>query len=195
MKKLTCLLTLLAALVLGGCGAVPSDGPPVPDRRDIAKLTQGIMALGPDVDPEEAARAAHIAYTYSRQLALQYQITDIPYIHNIKVNNGSRPRGLCWHWAEDIEARLVQENFRTLDMHRAIANSENPFVLEHSTAIISRRGATMSQGLVLDPWRKGGKLFWTPTLADPKYRWEPKAKVLAEKRRRRQRKQQTTSAG
>jgi hypothetical protein len=67
---------------------------------------------------------------------------------------GLKPRGLCWHWARDIEARLKQENFQTLELHRAVANSDNVFRLEHSTAVISRRGDTFAQGIVLDPWRK-----------------------------------------
>ena len=72
------------------------------------------MALGPEVDPDEAARAAEIAFSYTRELAIQYQITDPPLIHNTKVNMGLKPRGLCWHWAEDMERRLKAEGFQTL---------------------------------------------------------------------------------
>jgi len=123
--------------------------------RNVAALTAGILALSDQIDPEEAARAARIAYAHTAELKVQYQITDGPLAHNIKVNNGTKPRGLCWHWAEDMEKRLKAENFQTLQLHRAIANYDN-WRLEHSTAIISLRGASMYQGMVLDPWRKGG---------------------------------------
>ena len=62
---------------------------------------------------------------------------------------GLKPRGLCWHWAEDIERRLRAEDFQTLDLHRAIANANN-IRIEHSTTIVSRRGDGMYDGLVLD---------------------------------------------
>ena len=182
IRKITCLLPLAALLIVAGCGAdTPPERSPG-DRREIAELTQGIMALGPAVDPEEAARAARIAVTHPRQLAQEYQITDPPLVHNTKVNMGLRPRGLCWHWAEDMEKRLRQENFRTLDLHRAIANSDATFRIEHSTAIISQRGDGMYEGIVLDPWRYGGILFWSPTRTDPRYEWHPRAAVLARKR-------------
>ena len=182
--KVACLLSLLAILIASGCAAPAPEGPPPADKAQIAALERGILALGDDVDPEEARRAARIAYSYTHKLAQEYQITDPPLIHNMKVNSGLRPRGLCYQWADDIEARLQQEDFRTLDLHRAIANADNPFLIDHSTTIISRRGETMFQGIVLDPWRRGGVLFWSPTLADTRYNWHPRAEVFERKRRR-----------
>jgi hypothetical protein len=184
MRKTACLLSFLAILIAGGCAAPPREGPPPADRRDIAALERGILALGDDVDLEEARRAARIAYAYTHQLAQEYGITDPPLIHNMKVNSGLRPRGLCYQWADDIEARLQREDFRTLDLHRAIANADNPFLIDHSTTIISRRGDTLFQGIILDPWRKGGVLFWSPTLADIRYVWHPRTEVFERKRRR-----------
>ncbi|NVO54547.1 hypothetical protein HW561_01930 [Rhodobacteraceae bacterium B1Z28] len=174
------MLTLLCALLLAGCAT-----PPPSDGQDVQRLAAEIRNLGPDVDPSEADRAARIAYSYTAQLAQAYQITDPPLIHNAKVNKGLRPRGLCWHWAEDIERRLQQENFQTLTMHRAIANADNPFRIDHSTAIVSRRGDSMNDGVVLDPWRYGGVLFWSPLVEDTRYEWVPREVVL-EKRRQEQ---------
>lgn len=179
-KPMIWAMTMLAILGLGACTSAP------PARSDdVARLATQIQALGPEVDPEEAQRAARIAYAYTAQLAQEYQITDPPLIHNAKVNKGLRPRGLCWHWAEDMERRLNQEKFRTLTLHRAIANADNPFRIDHSTAIISRRGDSMYDGVVLDPWRYGGVLYWSPLREDTRYDWVPRDIVL-EKRRQEQ---------
>ena len=174
------LLALMACLTLGACAS-----PPSASSDDVQRLSTQIKTLGPDIDPEEADRAARIAYAYTAQLAQEYQITDPPLLHNAKVNQGLRPRGLCWHWAEDIERRLKQENFKTLELHRAIANADNPFRIDHSTAIISRRGETLYEGVVLDPWRYGGVLYWAPLREDTRYDWVPREVVL-EKRRQEQ---------
>lgn len=179
-KPMIWAMTMLAILGLGACTSAP------PARSDdVARLATQIQALGPEVDPEEAQRAARIAYAYTAQLAQEYQITDPPLIHNAKVNKGLRPRGLCWHWAEDMERRLKQEEFRTLTLHRAIANADDPFRIDHSTAIISRRGDSMYDGVVLDPWRYGGVLYWSPLREDTRYDWVPRDIVL-EKRRQEQ---------
>jgi len=180
INKIASVISLLAILIVSGC----SDNIPTPTDRQIVELASNIRALGPDVDPAEAQRAAHIAFTYPLQLAQQYQITDPPILHNIKVNRGTRPRGLCWHWAQDMETRLAQEAFQTLDLHRAIGNSEVALRIDHSTVIVSAKDDTMNQGLVLDPWRHGGKLFWGEPLADKKYEWIPRADVFELKRQR-----------
>ncbi|WP_299945120.1 hypothetical protein [uncultured Ruegeria sp.] len=171
---------LMFAVVLATLAAC---APPPPSSGDeVQRLANEIQRLGPDIDPEEANRAARIAYSYTAQLVQEYQITDPPLIHNAKVNKGRRPRGLCWHWAEDIERRLDQEQFRTLEMHRAIANADNPFRIDHSTAIISRKGESMYEGVVLDPWRYGGLLYWSPLTEDTRYDWVPREVVLQQRR-------------
>jgi hypothetical protein len=194
---------LLCALLAAGCAATPPGamrGPEVTsgDMREtvatsglaeqtkIAALTRAIAGLGPQVDPEEAARAARIAVEYPRfTLAPAYKIVDPPLIHNMKVNMGYKPRGLCREWADDMEARLKQENFRTLSLHRAIANADN-IRLEHSTVIVSAAGAPMQDGIVLDPWREGGgKLYWARVPRDDEYEWVERAIVFEWKRNRR----------
>ncbi len=171
-------LALIGFALLTACGAVGPDGPPVATQDEIDALEEGILKLGPDVDPGEAARAAEIAFRYTHQLAIEYEITDGPLIHNTKVNAGLRPRGLCWHWAEDMEKRLLAENFQTLDMHRAIANADSRILIDHSTAIISAKGDDFDEGVVLDPWRFGGRLFWAPLVEDTRYTWVSREDVL-----------------
>ncbi|WP_306115940.1 MULTISPECIES: hypothetical protein [unclassified Roseovarius] len=181
MTRIARLLTVLSLVFLGSIAMARPDGPAPGTPQEINALAAAIRSLGPEVDPKEAMRAAKVTYDYTYQLSQEYQITDGPLIHNTKVNMGTRPRGLCWHWAQDIETRLKAENFKTLDMHRAVANSFN-IRLEHSTAIISRKGDGFQQGIVLDPWRKGGVLFWSRTLEDRRYTWMPRAEVMARKR-------------
>lgn len=179
-------IVLCAALALGACSPAPRHVGP----EDITALEASINALGEGVDPVEAERAAKIAYTYSLQLADEYNVTDAPIIHNAKVNNGFRDRGICVHWAEDIEKRLDAEGFETLEIHRAISDGRHVRI-DHSTAIISQRGDPLEDGIVLDPWRKGGLLYWSPTRADTRYTWEPQMTVLRRKYLERQERRST----
>jgi len=182
-RRLALLLPLLAWLA--ACAAPPATSTMGDTHAtDIAALTQAILDLGPGVDPEEAARAARVTYDYMDQLVIEYQIVDPPLIHNTKVNMGLKPRGLCWHWATDTEARLKAENFKTLVLYRAIANADNPILIDHSTAIIARKGDGLYDGIVLDGWRHGGELFWSPVLEDTRYRWVPREVVLEKRRAR-----------
>jgi hypothetical protein len=172
-------LCLAGVLALAGCVRVASVPPTYPDQ--AWALSGAIMALSADVDPSEARRAAEIAVSYPLELRQIYGVTDSPLIHNTKVNLGQRPRGLCWHWADDLEQRLAEEGFETLKLHRAIANATS-LLIDHSTVVLSAEGATMEQGIVLDGWRQGGVLFWSPVNDDPRYKWERRADVFARRR-------------
>ncbi len=182
MRKIARILAILMGLVLAACGQ-PPENRPLASPDEILALEKAIIDLGAGVDPREAARAAQIAYAHTRKLAIAYQITDPPLIHNTKVNMGLRPRGLCWHWAEDMEKRLLAENFQTLDVLRAIANADVAFRIDHSTALIAPKGKTIHDAIILDPWRFGGTLFWSETLADTRYNWVPQEDVLEWRRR------------
>lgn len=173
-------VTLALVMIVTACG---TKGPVLGSETEIAALAASIQRLSPDVDPAEATRAARLSYTATHQLALAYEISDTALIHNAKVNAGQRPRGLCYHWAEDIQARLDSAGFQTLETARAIANADNPILIDHSTTIIVPKGAPMQAGVVIDPWRYGGRLFWAPVPQDTRYDWRPREVVLRERGR------------
>ncbi|WP_323769164.1 hypothetical protein [Antarctobacter sp.] len=184
---------VMGGLALAGCAA-PAREPArsfaasQSSRSDkIAAVERAVLALGPDVAPDEAAAVARIAVNEPLVWAREWDVVDPPLVHNIKVNTGVKPRGLCKHWAEDLEVRLRQERLQSLSLHRAIANADT-LRIEHSTVIVSARGAPMASGLVLDPWRQGqGRLWFGRVADDPKYRWMRRADVFAMKRKRRER--------
>jgi hypothetical protein len=179
------LLPWLLCLLAGCATSTPvANLPPFVEQDRITELQLAIMALGDDVDRAEAQQAARIAIEYPLELAQQYEITDPPLVHNTLVNLGVKPRGLCTDWTVDLLTRLQQERFRSLELHWGIANYENLFRIEHSTVVISARGDSLQQGLVLDPWRYGGRLYWAKTLEDPVYQWYPHAEIIALKRER-----------
>ncbi len=172
------------ALALGACAATPPPGamhvaaPQTPEAR-LAEVTAALRALGPGVDPQEAARAARIALERPLDWAREWRVTDAPLVHNFKVVNGFRDKGVCQDWADALEIALHGEGFRTLELHRAIANGRN-LSLEHATVVVTARGQDWSEGLILDPWRLGqGRLWWGRADADPRYDWESRESFRA----------------
>jgi hypothetical protein len=183
------LILILLLPLLAACAAPPPAAPPAtltgPPPAHPAALDRAILALAPGVDADEARRAAALARAHPLALARAWGADASPLVHNARVNLGLRPKGLCYHWADEMYVRLSAERFETLDLHLAVANADNPFRLEHSTAVVSARGAPMRAGIVLDPWRRGeGRLHWAPVADDAAYDWVPRADVLAAKRAR-----------
>jgi len=180
------LVPALLACLLQACASTSPviELPPEVEQQRISELELAILALGEDIDSSEARQAATIAIDYPLELAQQYQITDPPLMHNFLVNMGVKPRGLCVDWTYDLLTRLQQERFHSLELHWGIANYDSLFRIEHSSVIISARGDTLASGLVLDPWRHSGQLFWAKTPEDPQYQWQPHAEIHALKRER-----------
>lgn len=138
----------------------------------IAELEQLLLSLGPDVDPLEAANIAGSSVNYALELAEQYRLTSQPVIHNVLVNYGLRPRGLCIHFAEDILRMLLAKNLRTFDVYWGVAYPTEPFRLEHSSAVVTAKGQPFESGVVLDGWRDSGKLYFVRVPDDQRYSWE-----------------------
>ncbi|WP_170400836.1 hypothetical protein [Ruegeria arenilitoris] len=174
-RRLFALWAVLAALALGGC----SKTQPTATQNDIDDLAQAIQSLDPKVDPAEAQKAATIAYTYSQQLKHEWNVTDSAIIHNAKIINGFREKGLCNDWAQAMTTRLRQENFRTLDLHWA-TSPPTEFRIIHHSALISAKGDSMYDGIILDPWRASGALTWAPVREDTRYNWRPRLDVREE---------------
>ena len=86
-------------------------------------------------DPVEARRATEISYSYSRQLKQNWNVTDSAMIHNAKVISGFRERGFCYDWAQSRSTPLCQENFGTLDLHRATLPPTALRIIHHSALI------------------------------------------------------------
>ena len=183
LSKLARVVPLVALLFTAACATDPAERVPEPTRADWQELSFALQALGSDVDPEEADRAARISYEYARELAIRWDVRDHPLVHNTKVNSGRKERGLCFQYADAIEARLRQEDFQTLDFHRGIANGSN-LLIDHSVLFLSAPGDTMFEGIVIDGWRDAGRLFWSPTLEDKRYTWVPREEVFRQRRQR-----------
>jgi len=99
-------------------------------------------------------------------------MTRPPLLHNVLVNVGLRERGLCWHWTEDLLARLGDLPLDAYDLHWATAHRGEMF-REHNSVVVTAKGGAFESGIVLDPWRDSGRLYFGPVQGD-RYPWEPR---------------------
>jgi hypothetical protein len=69
--------------------------------------------------------------------------------------------------------RLERVGASTLQLHWGIANQDALFRMEHYAVVITAPGQSLKSGIVLDPWRNSGELFWAPVHGDGQYAWVP----------------------
>lgn len=158
----SCLLGISLGLV--GCVHLPPTATPA----EIAGLQVALTALHPQVQNNEAAQVATLAYDYPRQLASDYRLVRPPLFHNLLINLRLKKRGLCYQWAEDLAAKLQTLSLESLELHWGVAH-EGSF-REHNTVVITAWDQPFTNGIVLDPWRCSGTLVWTAVTNDT-YTW------------------------
>jgi hypothetical protein len=140
------------------------------DERSIKDLAEALTKLAPDVDPAEAEQISLTAHTTARRLAREYHVVLNPELQAFLVNVGLRKRGWCGHWAADIGARLKEIKPRTLVLHWGVAYDHTSS--ENNCLVITARNQPFKDGIILDGWRRAGRLFWCPVIKDDEYELE-----------------------
>jgi len=137
------------------------------DEKSIKKLRDALVALAPDVDPGEAEVLSVTAHTASRSLAREYGLLWSPIFQNFLIHMGKRQRGYCGHYARDIGERLKELKLKTLVLHwgAAFAGTED----ESNCLVVTARNQPFEDGIVIDGWRRAGRLFWCALKKDSEY--------------------------
>jgi hypothetical protein len=161
---------VILAIVLFASGAQARKKDPVfATSADDPVLRARIAALAPGIDPEEARRVAEIAYNTGRDLKKEWRVVWPPGLQNFLVNTGRRKGGLCFQFAERLLLRLAEQKWETVEFHWA--ESFETTSSEHNVIVVTAKGQSFYQGIILDNWRYGGFLIWGLVPEDPHYKW------------------------
>jgi hypothetical protein len=136
----------------------------------FSALQNELADLNRRADLPEARQVAETAITTAGDLAAEYKLVRPAVFHNILVRIGLRDRGLCYHWTEDLMKRLQSLELETYQLHWGVAFRGSE-LREHNSVVITARGQPFENGMVLDPWRNSGDLYWVPVTADT-YPWQ-----------------------
>ncbi len=140
------------------------------DESSIEDLAKALTKLAPDVDPAEAGQISVTAHSTARKLARDYHVVLNPEFQAFLVNVGARKRGWCGHWAQDIGTRLKELKPRTLVLHWGVAYDHTSS--ENNCLVITARNQPFKDGIILDGWRRAGRLFWCKVIKDDEYEVE-----------------------
>ena len=139
-------------------------------RDKIKQLEHELVALSAAVDKTDAQIMAATAVRESVVLAEEYQLIRPAVTHNLLVVLGIKDRGLCYHWTEDLMKRLQALDLKSLQLQWGVAYRGSE-LREHNCVVITARGQSFFKGIVLDPWRNSGNLFWARVTKDS-YPWK-----------------------
>jgi hypothetical protein len=139
-------------------------------RQKVELLQDDLAVLNQQANLLEARQVAETAITYSNQLAEKYQLVRPAVLHNVLIRVGLKDRGLCYHWTEDLLKQLQSLDLRTYQLYWGVAHRGSE-LREHNSVVITARGQAFEKGMVLDPWRNSGDLYWALIKTD-RYPWQ-----------------------
>ncbi|HIP62071.1 MAG TPA: hypothetical protein EYG98_05890 [Sulfurovum sp.] len=160
---------LLSILLFSACTTIVQ---PKIEQQNKKLLYKLIMKSGSKIDPKEAKIISNEAISYSRKLSKHYGTTTTPLFHNFSVNVGIKDRGLCYHWSDDLYLYLRKYHFTTIQM-KPVGAYIGSYWQEHNALVVLPIGSSdMNSGVLLDPWRDSGKLYFSSINNDPEYNWK-----------------------
>ena len=138
------------------------------DEKSINDLRDALIALSPrTVDPREAALMSETAHRTSRQCAKDYGVHGDPAIHNYLIHIGVKKKGICADYTHEIGAKLKEMRFKTLVLHWGAAWAKESD--ENNALVVTAKNQPFLDGIVLDGWRRSGRLFWCKVKDDAEY--------------------------
>jgi len=162
---------LLISFLFVGC-VVTS---PVVSKTRITQLSLLLHSLDQTVPYQEATRLSKDIFHETAMLTKEFELTSPPWFHNVLVNVGLREKGLCYHWSDVLYVHLLQKRYPHFEFHLVGANIGEYF-WEHNALVIVAKNGSIKNGILIDPWRNSGKLYFTKIDEDKKYEWRHREK-------------------
>ncbi|WP_419765383.1 MAG: hypothetical protein ACNI28_02820 [Arcobacter sp.] len=161
------IITILLPLLFVGCTVSN-----LQVERNLTNDNLNILlsTLNDKINKKEAKTLSHEMFIQAKFLKESYDLVSPPLFHNFLVNIGIKEKGLCWHFAQDMLEHAKSLELNSFDYYIGGANLGD-YWKEHTTLIVTCKGCKFDDGIVLDPWRNSGKLFYSKIKNDTQYIW------------------------
>ncbi len=159
---------LFFLFLLVGCTVKPILGP----NYKIEELNSKLQALHKDIPYHKSTLLAQDIFRQTQILTKKFKLTSPPLWHNFLVNIGLREKGLCYHWSDALYVHLGQKNYEHFSFYLIGANIGKYFSEHNALLVVSKGAKSIKDGIVIDPWRESGKLYFTTIENDKSYVWK-----------------------
>ena len=161
---------LLPAFFLFGCAVKVAP----PSYTRIEALSHLLYTLDTSIPKEEALQLSKDIFQETEALTKEFEMISPPQYHNFLVNIGLKEKGLCYQWADALYAYFRQKSYPSFEFHLMGANI-GEYWTEHNVMVVVAKGMPAKKGIVIDPWRDAGRLYFSKVKEDTKYAWKHRA--------------------
>jgi len=157
---------LLFLFLLTGCTVKPT----LPNEAEVDRLSMMLQQMDGTIEKRTADRLSKDLFLQTAELTREFELTSPPWLHNTLVNTGLRKKGLCYDWSDALYVQLIRRSYPGFDFHLGGANIGR-YWSEHNVLVITAKGKPFDSGIVVDPWRDSGRLYFAKVKEDRRYHW------------------------
>jgi hypothetical protein len=143
----------------------------IAEEDNVVKLSKILHTLTPHEPSSETMQLSRDIFAKTAKLTREFEMTSPPQYHNFLVNVGIKEKGLCYHWSDALYSYVTTQSYPSFEFHLVGANI-GEYWSEHNSLVIVAKGGSIDEGIIIDPWRKGGKLYFSKVKDDKKYIWQ-----------------------
>ena len=148
---------------------------PSVSQTKVTELSLLFQSLNSSIPQSEAMQLSKDIFYKTQKLTEEFELTSPPVFHNFLVTVGVREKGLCYHWSDTLYAYLSQKPYMSFEFHLVGANIGEYFY-EHNALVVVAKGGKVEEGIIIDPWRDSGELYFSKVKDDSSYRWTHRPK-------------------
>lgn len=144
---------------------------PSVSKTKITELSLLFQSLGSTVPQSESIQLSKDIFHKTQKLTEEFELTSPPVFHNFLVTVGVREKGLCYHWSDALYTYLSGKQYASFEFHLVGANIGEYFY-EHNALVVVAKGGKVEEGIIIDPWRDSGELYFSKVKDDVEYMWK-----------------------
>jgi hypothetical protein len=141
----------------------------------VKELSKLLQSLNISIPFREADALSREIFKETEILTKKFRPVSEPHINNFLINLGVKDKGLCYQWSDALYTHFSNKNYRHFEFHLLVAD-QGEYFYEHNTLVVVAKGGKVLDGIVIDPWRNSGKLYFSKVNDDKKYEWEHREK-------------------
>jgi len=141
----------------------------------VEELSKLLRSLNNSIPPAEAELLSREIFKESAKLTKKFKPVSEPHFNNFLINVGVKDKGLCYQWSDALYIYFSGKNYHDFEFHLLVAN-KGEYFYEHNTLVVVAKGEKVMDGVIIDPWRKPGKLYFSKVSEDREYKWKHREK-------------------
>ena len=133
-------------------------------------LSTLLQSMSEGISQTEAENLSAEIYQETEKLRKKFDPVSEPHVNNFLINVGLKEQGLCYQWSDALYLHFKKRDYAHFSFHLLVAD-KGKYFLEHNVMVVVAKGKPVMDGIIVDPWRKPGALYFSKVKEDKQYNW------------------------